>query len=252
MSTDNRHISVLDHGYVRLVDHMGSDLTPANSARASFGKRSETFTERDARLLAFLVNHGHTSPFRHAVVQFEVKAPMMIANQWRKYRVGSLHTPEGVPIPDYTDDPLWAWNESSRRYVTEEPQFYVPKATEWRSAPESKKQGSGDAVSPMNGSIAEIDLRRHIARSVDHYETAMRCGICAEQARLFLPAYAMYVTWYWTASLQSVCHFLNERLGHDAQSEIRDYASAVYSLVKPLFPVSVDHFVKHDIAKEDA
>lgn len=241
----SRIITCLDHGYVRLVDHMGSDLTPVNAARSSFGKASETFTERDARLLAFLVKNGHTSPFRHAVVQFEVKAPMMIANQWRKYRVGSTHS----PAFDYTDDPLWAWNESSRRYVTDEPQFYVPKANEWRSAPESKKQGSGDAVESDLGELATEVLRETIRVSVSKYESAMVDGICAEQARLFLPAYAMYVTWYWTASLQSVCHFLNERLSHDAQSEIRDYASAVYSLVKPLFPVSVDHFVK---TKEDA
>jgi thymidylate synthase (FAD) len=238
----SRVINVLDHGYVRLVDHMGSDLTPVNAARASFGKASETFTERDARLLAFLVNHGHTSPFRHAIVQFEVKAPMMIANQWRKYRVGSTHS----LAFDYTQDEMWAWNESSRRYVTEEPQFYVPKATEWRSAPESKKQGSGEPVDFPYGNKWSYNMRFVTQNLVSIYEQAMADGICAEQARLFLPAYAMYVTWYWTASLQSVCHFLNERLSHDAQSEIRDYASAVYSLVKPLFPVSVDHFVKHE------
>jgi thymidylate synthase (FAD) len=239
----SRIINVLDRGYIRLVDHMGSDLTPVNAARASMGKQSTEFTERDARLLAFLVNHGHTSPFRHAVVQFEVKAPMMIANQWRKYRIGSTHS----PAFDYTQDEMWAWNESSRRYVTEEPQFYVPKATEWRSAPESKKQGSGDAVDAEPfGRWATHDLDETIKSAMIAYQGALDNGICAEQARLFLPAYAMYVTWYWTASLQSVCHFLNERLGHDAQSEIRDYASAVYSLVKPLFPVSVDHFVKHE------
>lgn len=109
-------IKVLNEGYVRLVDHMGSDLTVANAARVSYAKQSFELSDRDIKLIKFLAREGHTSPFRHAITQFEVYAPLMVARQWWKYVVGSAHY-EG------TGDSLEAWNESSRRYITEEPVF---------------------------------------------------------------------------------------------------------------------------------
>lgn len=224
---------VLDHGYVRLVDSMGSDLTVVNAARVSMDKQSYELNEKDRRLIAFLAEHGHTSPFRHAVVQFEIYAPLMVARQWWKYVVGSDHTMD-------------AWNESSRRYVSETPCFYVPADDQWRSAPESKKQGSGDTIDPSYGDYYTAMLIEYCRMGEEMYGAAMASGICAEQARLFLPAYGLYVRWYWTASLQSVCHFLNQRLDEHAQGEIRSYAQVVYNLVKPLFPISVDELVKYE------
>lgn len=106
--------TILDKGYVRLVDSMGSDLTIVNAARASFAKESHELNEKDERLIKFLAENEHTSPFRHAVLQFEIKAPLMVARQWWKYIIGSSHL-EG------SQESLNAWNESSRRYVTEEP-----------------------------------------------------------------------------------------------------------------------------------
>jgi thymidylate synthase (FAD) len=182
-------------------------------------------------LIAFLASHGHTSPFRHATLQFEVYAPLMVARQWWKYVVGGDHTME-------------AWNESSRRYVTEEPRFYVPSYCEWRGAATNSKQGSAGHVDIAIGEKWTGILDALVEQGEALYEQAMADGICAEQARLFLPAYGMYVRWYWTASLQSVCHFLNQRLNHDAQAEIQAYAKAVYALAKPLFPVSIDELVK--------
>jgi len=160
----------------------------------------------------------------------------MVARQHFKYVVGSA-------IQEGTGDSLDAWNESSRRYVTEEPSFYVPQPHEWRSAPENSKQGSGDFVPIEIGQEAFERLMTQIDRDVENYEWALENGICAEQARLFLPAYGMYVKYYWTASLQSVCHFLNQRLAHDSQVEIQMYARAVLELIKPLFPISVDKLV---------
>lgn len=113
-------VKVLDEGYVRLVDHMGSDLTVVNAARVSYAKESSQLSERDIKLIKFLAGEGHTSPFRHAIAQFEVYAPLMVARQWWKYVVGSAHY-EG------TGDSLDAWNESSRRYITEEPVFIHQK-----------------------------------------------------------------------------------------------------------------------------
>lgn len=218
-------IDILDHGYVRLVDSMGTDLSIVNAARVSFDKESKEFNSKDDRLINFLWRERHTAPFRHAVVQLEVYAPLMIARQWFKYSVGSAHL-----------DDQQGWNESSRRYVTEEPTFYVPNQSEWRYAPANSKQGSGNPVDPRMGQIITEDLLDYIDLGLDHYNKWMKSEICAEQARLFLPAYGMYVRWRWTTSLSGVLHLLDERLEHDAQFEFQKFAQGVRDLVEPLFP----------------
>lgn len=220
-------IDVLDKGYVILKDPMGSDLSVVNSARVSYDKESTSLEERDIKLIAFLAREGHTSPFRHAFLQFEVYAPLMVARQWWKYVVGSDHTMD-------------AWNESSRRYVTEEPEFYVPGIGDWREAPENSKQGSGsliDAKDPR--SYYTEELCEYIEKGVMLYEKALADKVAPEQARLFLPAYGLYVRWYWTASVASIGHFLNQRLEHDAQKEIQLYAQAVKQLAMQHFPQSI-------------
>lgn len=229
-------IEVLDKGYVRLVNHMGSDLTVVNAARVSYAKESKELNDKDIRLIKFLAREGHTSPFRHVIMQFEIYAPLMVARQWWKYVIGSAHA-EG------TGDSLEAWNESSRRYITEEPTFYIPGEQQWRSKPENSKQGSGAVLGNETGQKLTKELIDYIELGVQKYEAALQDGVCAEQARLFLPSYGMYVRWYWTASLQAVCHFLNQRLEHDAQKEIQDYAKAILELSKPLYPVSVEELM---------
>lgn len=224
-------INVLDKGYIRLIDVMGDDRTVANAARVSFDKRTEVLSEKDERLIRFLAREDHTSPFRHAALQFEVYAPLMIARQWFKYIVGSDHTMD-------------AWNESSRRYITENEEFYIPSANEWRSYPDNVKQGSGEPLDADYGFVWTEDLIDYIDKGVELYEAALHDGIAPEQARLFLPAYGMYVRWYWTASLQSVAHFLKQRLASDSQAEIQAYARAVYALAKPKFPVSLSELMK--------
>lgn len=225
------HIPVLDKGYVRLVDVMGSDLSVVNAARASFAKESDDFGPNDARLLSFLVREGHWSPFRHAFLSFEFKAPLVVARQHWKYIVGSDHTMDG-------------WNEASRRYVTMEPEFYVPASDEWRSKPDNMKQGSGGPIGPWEGSQLTTALEEHIIRSMNLYSLAMELGVAAEMARYFLPAYPMYTNYRWSCSLQSVCLFLSQRLEEDAQKEIQDYARAIYRLVQPRFPVTVNELLK--------
>lgn len=243
MTQTQRKIDVLDKGYVILHDVMGGDLTVANAARVSYDKKSDELTEGDRRLIAFLAREGHTSPFRHAFLQLELYAPLMVARQHWKYVVGSS-------IAEATGDNMDAWNESSRRYITEQSAFYVPKADEWRSAPENSKQGSGEPVNLRDGSILTGELLDYIDRGIGHYESALENGVCAEQARLFLPAYGMYVRYYWSASLQSVAHFLAQRLAHDSQVEIQAYAKAVLELVRPHFPVSIEALTKGAILSE--
>lgn len=219
-------IKVLDNGYVRLVDHMGSDLSVVNAARASFAKESKEFSVQDARLLEFLARENHMSPFRHAFATFEIKAPLMVARQHWKYVVGSDHTMD-------------SWNESSRRYITMDPEFYVPKNDEWRQAPENRKQGSGGPIGPWVGAVLTTKLKQHIEDGEALYKWAMEEGVAPEQARLFLAAYGMYQPYRWSCSLQSVALFLNQRLSEDSQVEIQRYAEAVYELIQPLFPISI-------------
>lgn len=219
-------IEVLDNGYVILHEVMGNDLTIANAARVSYNKRKEVMDEKDKRLIKFLAEEGHTSPFRHATLQFEIYAPLMVARQWWKYVVGSDHVMD-------------AWNESSRRYVTEEPVFYIPFADEWRSKPENSKQGSGENLHSSKGLALTGKLIKYIKEGEKLYEEAMEEGVATEQARLFLPAYGMYVRWYWTSSLQAVAHFINQRIESDAQKEIQEYAKVVKELALEKFPVSL-------------
>jgi thymidylate synthase (FAD) len=216
-------INVLDKGYVRLVDTLGSDLSVVNAARVSYDKESEEFTDKDVKLINFLIREGHTSPLRHAALTFEVYAPLMVARQWWKYAVASSH------IDDQN-----GWNESSRRYITESEEFYVPKQTEWRSKPENSKQGSGAPI--LNGGQFTIDLDNYVKLGQELYERALQSNIAPELARLFLPAYGMYVRWRWTVSLQGAITFLEQRLPHDAQVEIQEYAKAVQELTNQSFP----------------
>ncbi|WJY27431.1 FAD-dependent thymidylate synthase [Sporosarcina trichiuri] len=216
-------IQVLDRGYVRLENKMGSDLTIVNSARVSYDKKSEELTEKDKGLIRFLIREGHTSPLRHAMMTFEIYAPLMVARQWWKYVVGSDHTMD-------------SWNESSRRYLSEDEHFYIPGSHEWRGKPANSKQGSAGPVDTILGISLTDNLLRHIDSSMELYRMALEDGVAPEQARLFLPAYGMYVRWYWTASLQAVLHFLDQRLEHDAQKEIQLYAEAVEQYVTREFP----------------
>ena len=225
MTIEYKSIKVLDKGYVRLVDVLGSDLSIVNAARVSYDKESTEFGLKDEKLIDFLIREGHTSPLRHAALTFEVYAPLMVARQWWKYAVASTH------IDDQN-----GWNESSRRYITEQEEFYIPEATEWRSKPENSKQGSGVPLNEDIGySYTEL-LTDHVKNGEKYYQMALQDNVAPELARLFLPAYGMYARWRWTVSLQGVLTFLDQRLEHDAQVEIQEYAKAVKRLSADAFP----------------
>lgn len=229
----NNKINVLDKGYVRIVDILGNDLSIANAARVSYDKESNEMSERDVKLIRFLWDENHTSPFRHAAITFEVYAPLIVARQWWKYAVASSH------IDDQN-----GWNESSRRYITENEEFYLPKGGEWRSKPENSKQGSGELLPDSVGGYFTNKLFDITEASTKLYHEAMDAGIAPEQARLFLPAYGMYVRWRWTVSLQGVITFLDQRLEHDAQKEIQEYAKAIKELTSTAFPVTLNIVTK--------
>lgn len=227
---------ILDHGYIRTVNIMGSDIDVVNAARASFDKEVNTLSDKDVNLINFLVKHKHDSTLRHCAMTFEVYAPLMIARQWYKHAVASTHL----------DDQM-GWNESSRRYITENEQFYIPNVGEWRSAPEDRKQGSGDFINEYHGAKYTRMLQILTEQAHNLYTEAISEGVAPEQARLFLPAYAMYVRWRWTASLNSLLHFISLRKGHGAQSEIQEYADAIASEVQMAFPYTTQAWMEHRV-----
>lgn len=218
-------INVLDKGYIRLADKLGSDLSVVNAARVSYDKESSELNEKDQKLIDFLIREGHTSPFRHAALTFEVYAPLFVARQWWKYAVASSHV-----------DDQNGWNESSRRYITENEEFYIPEPDKWRSKPENSKQGSGEPIQDLTGEYLTTQMEEAVYHGVKMYNYALDQNVAPEIARLFLPAYAMYVRWRWTVSLQGALTFLDQRLPHDAQFEIREYAGAVAKIIEQEFP----------------
>ena len=145
--------------------------------------------------------------------------------QWWKHVVAST----------YVDDQA-GWNESSRRYVTENEEFYIPTADQWRSKPANSKQGSGENIAPVMGEQWTESLQTHVDQGLSLYEEALDNGLAPEQARLFLPAYGLYVRARWTVSLAAVVHFLEQRLDSHAQWEIQQYAQAVDTLARESFP----------------
>ena len=210
-------VKVLDKGFIDVVDVMGSDLSVVNAARVSFGKRKEEMTPGDTKLIRYLWTHMHTSPFRHASIQFHLKAPIFVLRQWMKHQVGC------------------AWNEISGRYVVFEPDFYIPD--NWREQHESNKQGSKGSVADQTAAseLYEATLKQQF----DAYNELLAQGVCKEQARMVLPV-ATYSECYWTCSLQAIMHFLSLRLDAHSQWEIRQYAAAVFALVKERFTVSLE------------
>lgn len=219
--------NVLDKGYVRLRDKMGNDFTPADVARVSFDKSASQFTdEKNENLIKYLFKNKEYSCIRHNVMSFEIYMPLMVARQIYKYSIAS----------SFREDQN-GWNESSRRYITEEPEFYIPAHNQWRTAPENKKQGSGEPLPDAKGKLYTEKLMKNIDQSMKLYDEAIADNIAVEEARLFLPAYGMYVRCYWTASLNALFHFLDERLAGNAQSEIREYAEAIEGVVEDQFPI---------------
>ena len=211
-------INVLDRGFVRLIDHMGTDLTVVNAARVSFGKRKEAFDDRDAELVAYLAEHEHTAPFRHVYLTFHVKAPIFVFRQWMKHRIAS------------------DFNEISGRYVEFLPdEFYIPE--QFRQQARVNKQGSEGQIAEESRIAALGAYSQACRNSVEQYKSLIGMGVCREQARCVLPL-ALYSEVYWTASLQAVSHFLRLRMDSHAQWEIRQYATAVRDLAAPIFPNS--------------
>lgn len=225
-------IDVLD-GYVRLTRVDGTELDIVNAARTSYEKESSEFSQADARLIRFLIKENHRSPFRHVHLGLEFKTPLFVARQNWRHIVGASTIEEGTPF-----------SEASRRYVTSEPEFYIPKQDEWRTNPADSKQGSGGPADQRLGALATADLIRQVDEGERLYQYWMAAGMCAEQARLFLSSYGMYVVYRWTPSLDAVMNYLDLRLDSHTQYETQLYAQAVERIFEKAFPVTYAAYKK--------
>jgi len=213
-------IEVLDHGYVRLVDSMGSDLSIVRAARVSHNAawRAGEDAGSDARLIAFLWHNRHTTPFEAVEFQFEVKAPIFVFRQWHRHRT-------------------WSYNEVSARYTKLPTEFYVPEP--WHIGGQTKENKQTRSEMPIEGAEnAAVLIRTANEKAFLLYTKLLECGIARELARSILPV-ATYSHMFAKVDLLNLFKFLDLRLHPHAQYEIRVYAEAMLKLIRPIVPIAV-------------
>jgi thymidylate synthase (FAD) len=215
---------------VTLLNHMGSDLSVVDAARVSFAKESHwdfefedglsyrKLPEKDVKLIKYLADHEHKSPFNHCFASFHVKAPIFVARQLVKHKF----------LP---------WNEMSRRYVDDEPEFFLPENDQYRTRADNVKQGSAEKTIciPWIANITEDCL--------EAYQASIDAGVCPEQARMVLPQNTM-TEWIWSGSLGAFADMCKLRLDSHSQKETREVAKQVAQSLSNLFPVSFKALVK--------
>ena len=204
---------------ISLIDKMGNDLTVVNAARVSFSKKKEVFEEKDEKLIKYLAEHNHWSPFGHASMQFLIKAPIFVARQLVKHQVGLV------------------WNEVSRRYVDDTPEFYVPFM--WRNRAENKKQGSGDEE-------VEYDITEFVKQAKELYTDMLKSDIAPEMARMVLPQ-NMMTEWYWSGTLYAFARVCNLRNKDDTQEETRMITGQMAKHMKVHFPICTRHLLDEEV-----
>jgi thymidylate synthase (FAD) len=205
-------------GFVELLDTFGDDLTVVNAARVSFHKESTVMETRDEKLIKYLADHNHVTPFFHPQARFRIKMPIFVAREWYRHQIG------------------FARNEVSRRYVDERPECWVPAPEDLRARDPKLKQGSRpDPVADAHGWNER--LTEFYKDVVELYETMITEGVAPEVARAVLPQ-SMYTEFIETGSLAAYSRLCGLRLSPDAQKEIRTYAGGLSTLLVPRFPVS--------------
>ena len=201
---------------VELLETFGDDLTVVNAARVSLGKHVNEFTEKDGKLIRYLVDHDHNSPFFHPQARFRLRMPIWMAREWFRHTIG------------------FARNEVSRRYVDDAPTFFLPE--EIRTRAPNKKQGSNDDVHPKNDDVLDL-MRKSCQLSEESYQDLLTRGVCPEQARMVLPQ-CMMTEFIETGSIAAYARLCKLRMGSDAQKEIQQVAGQVSAQLVSKFPVS--------------
>ncbi|HVD26549.1 MAG TPA: FAD-dependent thymidylate synthase [Gaiellaceae bacterium] len=216
-------IPVLDHGFVRLDDAMADDLSVVNGARVSFARHKTELDDSDAGLIRFLMRERHGTPFEHNSFRFHIRAPIFVAREWFRHRVGSF-------------------NEFSMRYARATDDFYVPAPEDVRT--QIGKPGAY-SFEPVSDEIAETtrdELRQVYEAAYATYEKLVELGVARELARAALPVGA-YTEFYWTVNARALMNFLSLRNSETAQREIRRYAEACEHFFSERMPITYEAFV---------
>jgi len=206
---------------VELIDIMGNDLSVVNAARVSYSKTKKSFDISDEKLIKYLAEHNHWSPFAHASLQFRIKAPIFVARQLVKHQIGLT------------------WNEVSRRYVDFPPELYKPDS--WRGRPKNSKQGS-DGEIELDQTI-NYNMETAMESCLILYNTLLQKGVAPEQARMVLPQ-SMMTEWYWSGTLYAFSRVCNLRCKPDTQKETRDVTGEMYKICDEKFPYSWKYLTK--------
>ena len=216
-------IKLLDHGLIRLVDHMGSDLSIVRSARVSYDAawRAGEDDGSDRKLINYLMKNRHTTPFESVQFTFEVKAPIFVFRQWHRHRTFSI-------------------NEVSARYTELPSEYYVPEVDQITTQSTSNKQMRTDEMHPMAATIREV-IQTQSRQAHEVYHVLIKKGCPRELARSVLPVNT-YSHMFCSVSLHNAFNFLRLRLHDHAQYEIRVYAEAMLKLIEPIAPVAVAAF----------
>lgn len=224
----NQSIKVLNHGHVRLVEHMGSDLSIVRNARVSYDAewRSGDDDGKDAKLIDYLVKNHHTSPLESVQFTFDIKAPIFVFRQWHRHRT-------------------WSFNEVSARYSVLPEEFYIPDVSQITTQSASNKQMRTDTEHPMAVYMQDA-ISKTCAAAFKEYKHLVADGCPRELARGVLPVNT-YSHMFATVDLHNLAHFLKLRLHEHSQYEIRVYAQAMLDLIEPIVPVTVAALKQHQI-----
>ena len=218
----DKEYKVLDKGFVRLVDYLGSDQRIVQAARVSYGEGTKTVSQ-DAALIDYLLRHQHTSPFEQVVFTFHLKMPIFVARQWVRHRMGRM-------------------NEVSGRYSIMKEEFYVPELQDIEGQSSNNKQGRADE--PFEQEKAEknrAELQAGQKSAYESYSELLETGLAREIARINLPL-SLYTEFYWQMDLNNLLKFLKLRLDGHAQFEIREFANAIFEIVKIVCPMAASSF----------
>ena len=201
---------------------MGTDLSVVNAARVSYAKVKEKFEASDERLIRYLAEHNHWSPFAHTFLSFRIKAPVFVARQLVKHQVGLV------------------WNEESRRYITHDPEIY--NIRKWREKPDSSKQGSGEQI--IISTELNLEVNEHLQQGLSLYNRLLLENVAPEQARAVLPQ-SMYTNWIWSGTLYAFARVCGLRLDDHAQKETQEIAKQLDIHCEDAFPISWKYLTKH-------
>jgi thymidylate synthase (FAD) len=216
-----RHL-IHNHGFIELIDHMGSDLRIVNAARQSYDRESEELTAADEGLINYMIKNSHGTPFEHVNFTFKVKLPIFVAREWMRHRIGSF-------------------SEMSGRYVKLKQEFYMPGPEYVRSQVGKMGNYRFEPVREESALETRETFEDVYYLAWTYYEDMLKKGIAKEVARNVLPV-SIYTQFIWTVNLRSLFNFIKLRSGKHALSEIRDYSEEIEKIVKLIVPVAYTAF----------